>query len=85
MKDSFITFCPTYTHGRHSTTKDNSPKSRDDWVHHRVDLLGNNIYHISHEYTHKTDNIKEYAVAMAKVINMKRIYKAWSLILLGLI
>ena len=76
MKDSFNTLFPTYTHGRHSTTKVNVPKSQHDFIEYKTDLLGNPMTNISREYTHKNDEIKDYAVGMAKVINMKRIYKA---------
>ena len=31
MKDSFNTLFPTYSHGKYSTTKENSSKAHDDW------------------------------------------------------
>ena len=76
MKDSFNTLFPTYTHGRHSTTKDHSSKAHDDWVYPKTDLLGNPTHIVDKELFHKNDEIKEYAVGKAAIMSIWRIYKA---------
>ena len=72
MKDSFGTIFPTYNHEATSAIKDKVVRMQ----YEQTDLLGNPTHNISREFTHKKDQIKNYADSMAQVQSMRRVYKA---------